>query len=78
MTVEETIRPWQFSVKLECNAKGWIQPSIHVYSDKADAEELAVILLERTVKQLKLSKVKVATSILETVVPNGTGINKNE
>src|ERR1041385_7891 len=57
------VRPWQYSVKLEVNAKGWVQPSVHVYSDKADCHEMAVILLERTVKQLRLSGFKVATDI---------------
>lgn len=59
------LRPWQYGVKIECNAKGFIQPSIHVYSDKCDCEQLAVILLERTVKELKRSGFKVATSLPE-------------
>lgn len=64
----QTLRPWQFGVRIETNAKGWLQPSIHVYSDKCDCEELAVILLERTVKQLKRSGFKVATSLPELVI----------
>jgi hypothetical protein len=67
----EIRQPWQFSTKLEVNAKGFVQPSVHVYSDKADCHEMAVILLERTVKQLRLSGFKVATDMGEPAVING-------
>lgn len=34
MTTEVTLRPRQYSVKLEVNARGFVQPSVHVYGNE--------------------------------------------
>jgi hypothetical protein len=57
------LRPRQYSIKIECKEKGGIQPSIKVYSDKADPEGLAMILSERTIKQLKCTGFRIATNV---------------
>lgn len=33
MTIEENYRPYRYTVSLDCNAKGWIQPSVKVMAD---------------------------------------------
>lgn len=58
-------RPWQYSVKVEANAKGWVQPSVHVYSEKAGCYADAVLILEKVVGQLKASGFRVATDMVD-------------
>lgn len=61
---ENVVRPWQYSVKIETNARGYVQPSVHVYSDSVRAiEGLAVKLLELLVNDLRQSGFKLATDI---------------
>lgn len=65
--LETVIRPWQYSVKLETNAKGFIQPSVHVYSDESkDVWLTATRLLDALVDELKTSGYKVATDLKQT------------
>lgn len=71
------VRPYQYSVSLDCTAKGYIQPSVKILSDKlvypitgTGIETIAVLLLDRLVKELKHSAYKVATDI-EDVTKNG-------
>jgi hypothetical protein len=80
MTTEEqhVSRPYQYSVSLDCNAKGWIQPSIKVMSDtlvmnknSSTIEEVAILLLDNTVNFLKKQGYKVATDI-EEIPKNGS------
>lgn len=75
--VEEHFRPYQYSIGLDCNAKGWIQPSIKVLSDtlimnkdSSTIEEVAIFLLDSTINLLKKQGYKVATDI-EDVPKNG-------
>lgn len=64
MTNEIALRPWQYSVKLDVNAKGWVQPSVHVYSDdERDIWLKAMRLLDQTIDELKGAGYKVATDI---------------
>lgn len=69
---EEVFRPYQYSVSLDCTAKGWIQPSIKVLSDELAAtsivnhmsiDETAILLLDNTVNLLRKHGYKVATDI---------------
>lgn len=61
---DEVIRPWQYSVKIETNARGYVQPSVHVYSDSVtEIEGLAVKVLEMLVDDLRHSGFIVATDI---------------
>lgn len=64
-TAEATLRPWMYSVKLETNAKGWIQPCIHVYADESDVWKKATCLLDQTIDELKTMGLRVATDIKE-------------
>ena len=67
------LRPYQFSITLDCNAKGFIQPSVKVLCDSLTLnvgekglmtlEACTVLMLNRIVKELKFSKYKVATDI---------------
>lgn len=60
---------WQYSVKIETNAKGWIQPSIHVYSnDMKLALQQTISALNCLVADLRDNGFRVATDIR-----NGTG-----
>ena len=36
MVEEVALRPWQYTVKLEVNARGFVQPSVHVYGNESD------------------------------------------
>ena len=66
------LRPWQYSVKLEVNARGFVQPSVHVYSDEdRDLWLKAKQLLDQVVDELKGSNYKVATDIKEKVIQDG-------
>lgn len=66
-------RPWQYSIKLETNAKGFIQPSIHVYSDDMKrALQETVSALNCLVADLRDNGFRVATDIR-----NGTGSGNN-
>lgn len=68
---EEITRPWQYSVKLETNAKGYIQPSIHIYSDDLNCNcelgihGIIIDVLDKLVDKLKESGYRVATDITE-------------
>lgn len=66
MTAEEvtSLRPWQYSVKLEVNAKGYVQPSVHVYGDNlnlvtAEAQDILV----KIVTAVKTLGFRVATDM---------------
>lgn len=69
-------RPYAYSISLDCNAKGYIQPSVKMQSDTmfhADGttiEREIVLLLDRLVKELRQSGYKIATDI-EEVSKNG-------
>ena len=72
--VEESVRPYAYSVSLDCTAKGYIQPSVKVQADELaeyhkemviTLHEKAVVLLDRLVKSLRDSGYKVATDIVE-------------
>lgn len=63
---ETSVRPWQYSIKIEANAKGYIQPSVHVYSDDMKrALQEAISALNCLVAELRDNGFKVATSIPE-------------
>ena len=63
------VRPYAYSISLDCNAKGYIQPSIKMQSDQLisvegiEIQEPAVILLDRLVKKLRKNGYKIATDI---------------
>lgn len=65
MTSEVSIRPWKYSVKLDVNAKGFVQPSVHVNSDTEDRDLWlkAVTLLQDTIDELKVCNYKIATDL---------------
>lgn len=71
---DEIVRPWQYSVKLECNAKGYIQPTVHIFSDVLSQKdvklhEIATDLLDWSVHEVKSRGYKVATDITEKEEP---------
>ena len=75
---EEIYRPYQYSVSLDTTAKGFIQPSVKVLNDElievrtgTEIETVAVLLLDRLVKELRHSGYKVATDIEEVPKQNG-------
>lgn len=77
MTTENDIfRPYRYSITLDTNAKGWIQPSVKVLSDfliekeGLELHELTVMLLTNVVGELKAKGYKVATDI-EDIPKNG-------
>lgn len=68
MTSEEVRLPYQYSIKLEVNAKGWVQPSVHIYGDNLyDACAHARMALNRLVADLHGEGFKVATDVKEVV-----------
>jgi len=76
----DVYRPYAYSISLDCNAKGYIQPSIKVQSDelvqisfnedgtarsRISIVQIAVHMLDGLVIRLKESGYKVATDILD-------------
>lgn len=65
---DQVVRPWQYSIKVEVNAKGYLQPSVHVYSDSLidgdiEIQELVLHMLSKLVRDAKALGFKVATDI---------------
>lgn len=64
---ETVVRPWQYSIKIEANAKGYIQPSVHVYSDDMKrALQEAISALNCLVSELRDNGFRVTTDIAKT------------
>lgn len=71
----EVFRPYAYEVSLDTTAKGYVQPSVRIRSDdlqrrETGIDELAIILLDKLVNNLKKYGYKVATDI-EEVTKNG-------
>lgn len=66
---ETTARPqFQYSVKLEMNSKGFIQPTIHCYGDTSvDVCDQAVMALKYVADELKEWKFKLANEMDDNV-----------
>lgn len=62
---EVEVKPqYQFSIKAEVNAKGYVQPSVHIFSDSlADAIDDARLALKTLVRKLQQDGFKVATDL---------------
>lgn len=64
-TVE--VRPYQYSVKLEMNAKGLIQPSVHAYGDvPVDTADDCIETLHYVITEARKRGYKMACDITET------------
>jgi hypothetical protein len=60
------LKPWEYSVSVDVSAKGFVQPSIHVYSDDMkQAIQQAVSALNCLVSDLRDNGFRVATDIRE-------------
>lgn len=60
------LKPWEYSVSVDVSAKGFVQPSIHVYSDDMkQAIQQAVSALNCLVADLRDNGFRVATDIKE-------------
>ena len=68
------LKPWEYSVSVDVNAKGFVQPSIHVYSDDMkEAIRNTVSALNCLVSDLRDNGFRVATDIKEKEkVDNGS------
>jgi hypothetical protein len=62
------LKPWEYSISVDVSAKGFVQPSIHVYSDDMkQAIRETVSALNCLVADLRDNGFKVATDIKEKV-----------
>ena len=58
----EQLKQWPYSVKIEMNAKGFIQVSVHTYDDTGvDACDQALTSLNYVVEELRKLHYKVAS-----------------
>lgn len=64
---EVIVRPYQYSVKLEMNAKGLIQPSVHAYGDvPVDTADDCIETLHYVITEARKRGYKMACDITET------------